>query len=112
MLLSSEVTSMTRKRLLQIGLLSALLFGTSFGCAALEAWKSDVSYNKETGEAKVATKGAGKGGTFTENKGLNLSLGDNTATIVIVGLLVLGLVGGYAAYNSVPHKALKEKSDS
>jgi hypothetical protein len=73
----------------------------------LEAWKSNSAYNHKTGEASTELKGASEGGEYTENKGLNLSLGDNTSTIVVVGLLVLGLVGGYAAYNSVPHKAIK-----
>jgi hypothetical protein len=89
------------------GLLFCLCSVTFCGCAQLEAWKSNSSFNHKTGEAATELKGASEGGKYIENKGLNLSLGDNTATIVIVGLIVLGLVGGYAAYNSIPHKAIK-----
>lgn len=77
--------------------LACLVVGSclSCGCSALDAWKGGIGYNHKTGEARGELKGAGKGGEYNENKGLNLGLdlGDNTVPALIIagGLGVLAL---------------------
>ena len=67
---------------------------TLTGCAALDAWKTGLGYNHKTGQATAEVKGASKGGTYQEKKGLNIDLGDNTVAAlgIAAGLGVLSLV--------------------
>lgn len=103
---------MTKRHLLLLLLLfigGSCILNACLGCAQLDAWKSNLAYNHKTGEASTETKGASAGGQYTENKGLNVGLGDNTATVVIVGLTILALAGGLAAYKSVPAHVVTNK---
>lgn len=77
---------------------SALLLALalSAGCTSLDAWKGVFGFNQRTGQATGELKGAGPGGEFNENKGLNLSVGDNTLpALAIAGLLGVGIVFAY-----------------
>lgn len=72
-------------------LILALSLFSVCGCSALDAWKGGLGYNHKTGQIDGKMQGAGKGGEYNENTGLNLGLelGDNT----IPALLVAGTIG-------------------
>ena len=111
--LQTQIARTLRRRFLAgliTGVLACGVLQSCCGCN-MDAMKTMFSYNHETGEAKTELKGAKAGGVFNENKGLNLSLGDNTATVVIVGLILLALGAGVAAYKSMPTAVLKESKD-
>lgn len=90
--------TLTKIGLVAILLTCATLVGclSCFGCAPLDAWKAGWTYNHKTGEAGGDIKGAGSGGQYQENKGLNLSLGDNSiAGLIIAGTLLVTIVAAY-----------------
>jgi hypothetical protein len=113
--LRSEIAR-ARRIAFRKGLLAGLLMCVGLlcicGCAKLDAYKSDLAFNPKTGQVDGSLKGAGPGGKYTENKGLNLSLGDNTATVVICGLVLLGVAAGVAAYKSVPAYTLRKRKEN
>jgi hypothetical protein len=78
-------------RFLQGVLLVLFTWGVA-SCAKLDAWKGQAGYNHKTGQIDTKLKGAGPGGEFNENTGLNISAGDNTfAALAIaagVGILI------------------------
>lgn len=83
---------MRRRRLL---LLSCLLLFVG-GCATLDAWRSNLSFNHKTGQLDADSKGAAKGGQYNENTGLNMTWGDNSLpALLIAGVLGTGVIFAY-----------------
>lgn len=72
-----------------------LALGAIGGCKTLDAWMGTFSLDKD-GNASASLEGAGEGGTFNKNQGLNLSLGDNgVPALLIAGLAGLVVAGAY-----------------
>jgi len=66
------------------------------GCATFDAWKANLGYNHKTGQLEGDLKGAGEGGQYNENTGLNLSSGNNTwPALALVGFLGVAIVSAY-----------------
>ena len=62
------------------------------GCKSMDAWMGSLEVTKD-GEVKGALKGAGEGGTFNENTGLNLGVttGDNSLVALAIALVAIML---------------------
>jgi len=81
------------KKWLVIMLLTAGLVG---GCATLDAMRTELGFNHKTGQLDADVKGAGEGGQYHENTGLNLTSGDNTwPALALVGFLGLSIIFAY-----------------
>lgn len=66
------------------------------GCELLQAYKARMDVDPATGKTSAELKGAGPGGEFNENKGLNLRTGDNTIPALLVAVGGTALI--YSAY--------------
>ncbi len=82
-----------KKRLL---FLTGCILPLLVGCATLDAWRGDFKYDPKTGQLRGDMKGAGEGGQYNENTGLNMTWGDNSLpALIIVGLLATGVIFTY-----------------
>lgn len=55
-----------------------------------------MSIDPDTGRVRAELKGASQGGQFNENTGLNMTMGDNTVSgLIIAGVLGAGVIFAY-----------------
>lgn len=83
-----------------------LLMLVSFsGCKTLDSFRAAFTVDPKTGEVTGDLKGAGEGGQYHENVGLNMSLGDNTIpAIAVVAMLAAGIVFAYPVQRAMRRK--------
>lgn len=84
--------------------LMLMLFGLS-GCKTLDSFRAAFTIDPDTGNVTGDLKGAGEGGQYHENVGLNMSMGDNTLpAIAVVAVLAAGIVFAYPVQRAMRRK--------
>lgn len=75
------------------------------GCKTLDSFRAAFTIDPDSGEVTGDLKGAGEGGQYHENVGLNMSLGDNTLPALgVVALLAAGIVFAYPVQRAMRRK--------